>query len=152
MPVPFLKVCGAVSERANGLELGADDGRVKPYAFVELLARVRALTGGGRITPNATADARRTAVLSDRDSDRDGLAEHLARLAERFRRADPARTRGIDGVGSGLAIVRSIMTLHGGTFWAEPRLGHGDHRIARIPSARDDDPSISRRPASGDRW
>lgn len=43
VPVLFLTARGAVSERVKGLELGADDYLVKPYAFVELLARVRAL-------------------------------------------------------------------------------------------------------------
>ena len=42
-PVLFLTARGAVSDRVKGLELGADDYLVKPYAFTELLARVRAL-------------------------------------------------------------------------------------------------------------
>jgi two-component system copper resistance phosphate regulon response regulator CusR len=43
MPVLFLTARDAVSDRVKGLELGADDYLVKPYAFTELLARVRAL-------------------------------------------------------------------------------------------------------------
>lgn len=43
MPVLFLTARGDVSDRVKGLELGADDYLVKPYAFTELLARVRAL-------------------------------------------------------------------------------------------------------------
>jgi two-component system copper resistance phosphate regulon response regulator CusR len=42
-PVLFLTARGAVQDRVKGLELGADDYLVKPYAFSELLARVRAL-------------------------------------------------------------------------------------------------------------
>jgi two-component system, OmpR family, copper resistance phosphate regulon response regulator CusR len=42
-PVLFLTARGAIIDRVKGLELGADDYLVKPYAFVELLARVRAL-------------------------------------------------------------------------------------------------------------
>ena len=42
-PVLFLTARDAVSDRVKGLELGADDYLVKPYAFTELLARVRAL-------------------------------------------------------------------------------------------------------------
>jgi two-component system copper resistance phosphate regulon response regulator CusR len=41
--VLFLTARGAVHDRVKGLELGADDYLVKPYAFSELLARVRAL-------------------------------------------------------------------------------------------------------------
>jgi two-component system, OmpR family, copper resistance phosphate regulon response regulator CusR len=42
-PVLFLTARSAVPDRVRGLELGADDYLVKPYAFTELLARVRAL-------------------------------------------------------------------------------------------------------------
>ncbi len=42
-PVLFLTARGSVADRVKGLELGADDYLVKPYAFTELLARVRAL-------------------------------------------------------------------------------------------------------------
>ncbi len=40
-PVLMLTAVDGVSERVKGLELGADDYLVKPYAFSELLARVR---------------------------------------------------------------------------------------------------------------
>jgi len=40
--------------------------------------------------------------------------EHLPRLFDRFYRADPSRTRQNEGVGLGLAIVRSIVEAHGG--------------------------------------
>ncbi|QEL20474.1 DNA-binding response regulator [Limnoglobus roseus] len=42
-PVLFLTARDAVDDRVKGLELGADDYLVKPFAFAELLARVRTL-------------------------------------------------------------------------------------------------------------
>ena len=42
-PVLFLTARDAVDDRVKGLELGADDYLVKPFAFSELLARVRSL-------------------------------------------------------------------------------------------------------------
>jgi two-component system copper resistance phosphate regulon response regulator CusR len=42
-PVLFLTARDRVEDRVKGLELGADDYLVKPFAFSELLARVRAL-------------------------------------------------------------------------------------------------------------
>jgi two-component system heavy metal sensor histidine kinase CusS len=42
-------------------------------------------------------------------------AEHLPRLFERFYRCDPSRNQPDDSGGLGLAIVRSIMQLHGGS-------------------------------------
>jgi two-component system copper resistance phosphate regulon response regulator CusR len=49
MPVLFLTARDQVRERVQGLELGADDYMVKPFAFAELLARVRIhLRRGGK--------------------------------------------------------------------------------------------------------
>ena len=43
MPVLFLTARDSVEDRVKGLELGADDYLLKPFAFAELLARVRTL-------------------------------------------------------------------------------------------------------------
>ena len=50
-PVLSLSARGAVDDRVKGLEGGADDYLVKPFAFVELLARVRVLLRRGQPTP-----------------------------------------------------------------------------------------------------
>ncbi|MEY2543029.1 MAG: two-component system, OmpR family, copper resistance phosphate regulon response regulator CusR [Verrucomicrobiota bacterium] len=42
-PILFLTARDSVQDRVKGLELGADDYLVKPFAFPELLARVRSL-------------------------------------------------------------------------------------------------------------
>lgn len=46
-PVLFLTARDDVNDRVRGLELGGDDYLVKPFAFVELLARVRTLARRG---------------------------------------------------------------------------------------------------------
>ena len=46
-PVLFLTARDTVPERVKGLELGADDYLVKPFAFSEVLARVRSLLRRG---------------------------------------------------------------------------------------------------------
>ena len=48
MPVLFLTARDQVADRVKGLELGADDYLVKPFAFSELLARVRTLLRRGK--------------------------------------------------------------------------------------------------------
>lgn len=47
MPVLFFTARDSVDDRVKGLELGADDYLVKPFAFAELLARVRTLLRRG---------------------------------------------------------------------------------------------------------
>lgn len=47
-PVLFLTALDSVSDRVRGLELGADDYLVKPFAFSELLARVRTVLRRGQ--------------------------------------------------------------------------------------------------------
>lgn len=47
MPVLFLTARDAVADRVKGLELGADDYLVKPFAWAEFLARVRTLLRRG---------------------------------------------------------------------------------------------------------
>lgn len=47
-PVIILSARDTVEDRVRGLEIGADDYLVKPFAFTELLARIRALLRRGR--------------------------------------------------------------------------------------------------------
>lgn len=47
VPVLFLTARDEIDDRVRGLELGADDYLVKPFAFSELLARVRTLLRRG---------------------------------------------------------------------------------------------------------
>src|SRR5213594_2450775 len=53
IPVLILTARDAVQDRVTGLDAGADDYLVKPFAFPELLARIRALLRRGRAEPPA---------------------------------------------------------------------------------------------------
>jgi two-component system copper resistance phosphate regulon response regulator CusR len=68
-PVLFLTARDGVHDRVKGLELGADDYLVKPFAFSELLARVRSILRRGA--------ARQSTVLKVADLEID-LVRHRA--------------------------------------------------------------------------
>ena len=53
-PVLFLTARDSVPDRVHGLELGADDYLVKPFAFSELLARIRTILRRGPARQPAT--------------------------------------------------------------------------------------------------
>ena len=60
VPVLLLTARDAVEDRVRGLELGADDYLVKPFASAELVARIRALARRGSPKPAVLALGRLT--------------------------------------------------------------------------------------------
>ena len=54
LPILMLTARDATADRVRGLDMGADDYLVKPFAYDELLARVRALCGGVRKATRTT--------------------------------------------------------------------------------------------------
>jgi two-component system, OmpR family, response regulator len=71
-PVLVLSALGSVDDRVRGLKAGGDDYLTKPFAFVELLARIEALTR----RRTSTADATKLKVA---DLDFDLLARRVTR-------------------------------------------------------------------------
>ncbi|MBW7899497.1 Transcriptional regulatory protein CusR [Candidatus Brocadiaceae bacterium B188] len=49
MPVLLLTAKDSIEDKAHGLDLGADDYLVKPFSFIELVARIRALIRRGNV-------------------------------------------------------------------------------------------------------
>ncbi len=62
VPIIMVTASGAVTDRVVGLELGADDYVVKPFAAHEVIARIRAVMRRGR---RNTADERRRLTVRD---------------------------------------------------------------------------------------
>ncbi|HXG03883.1 MAG TPA: GAF domain-containing protein [Candidatus Binatia bacterium] len=87
-----------------------------------------------------------------RDSGRGIDAAFLPYVFERFRQADAGATRTASGLGLGLAIVRHIVELHGGTVKADsPGPGRGATFTVRLPVAAApaaEVPAEPRRPAA----
>src|SRR5512146_2109880 len=75
-PVLFLTARDHVEDRVKGLELGADDYLVKPFAFSELLARVRSLLRRGK--------AKEPEVMRVADLELDLLRRRVTRGGQRI--------------------------------------------------------------------
>ena len=77
MPVLFLTARDQVDDRVHGLELGADDYLVKPFAFAELLARVRTLLRRG-------SKGKESEILRAADLELDLLRRRVTRAGKRI--------------------------------------------------------------------
>ena len=77
LPVLFLTARDQVEDRVKGLELGADDYLVKPFAFSEFLARVRTLLRRGKSSLEPT-------VLQIADLELDLLRRRVQRGGRRI--------------------------------------------------------------------
>lgn len=112
LPTPILMLTArdAVADRVAGLEAGADDYLVKPFAMQELIARLHALTRRGKGADELLSYADLILDLSQRTVSRGSRAIELtgreAALLELMLR-DPGRTvtreRAIDEIWSGAA-------------------------------------------------
>jgi len=76
VPVLFLTARDQVTDRVKGLELGADDYLVKPFAFAELLARARTLLRRGK--------SKEAELLSVADLELDLLRRRVTRSGRRI--------------------------------------------------------------------
>ena len=81
-PVLFLTARDEIEDRVKGLDLGADDYLVKPFAFEELLARIRVLlrknSGSGEDTGNVLKIANLTVDCNKHEVFRDDVLIKLS--------------------------------------------------------------------------
>ena len=81
-PVLFLTARDEIEDRVKGLDLGADDYLVKPFAFEELLARIRVLlrknSGSGEDTGNVLKIANLTVDCNKHEVFRDDILIKLS--------------------------------------------------------------------------
>jgi CheY-like chemotaxis protein len=96
------------------LRISGDAGRLQQVVWNLLSNAVKFTPAGGRVTI-VLARSEDQAVIRVSDTGKGIRAEFLPYVFERFQQADSATTRLHGGLGLGLAIVRHLVELHGGT-------------------------------------
>ncbi len=125
-----------------GLALRIDCPPLADPAFVDrdmwekivlnLLSNAFKFTLEGRIVVTLGEDDGRI-VLDVRDTGSGIPEQELPRLFERFHRVEGTRGRTYEGSGIGLALVRELVHLHGGTIAAQSEPGKGTRFTVRLP-------------------
>lgn len=102
-----------------------DSARLQQVVSNLVANAVKFTSEGGRVTIRLACDP--TNVRLEVSDTGMGIDPHfLPHVFEKFRQADASPSRQHGGLGLGLAIVRQLVELHGGTVVAEsPGLGHG---------------------------
>jgi PAS domain S-box-containing protein len=136
MSQPLIRAAGhelSVSFAQQSLVVDADPVRIS-QVFANLLNNAAKYTEpGGRIQLSAQREGAE-AVVSVSDTGAGIPTEMLPRVFDLFTQIDHNLGRAMDGVGIGLALVRSLVTLHGGRVEARSDgPGRGAEFIVRLP-------------------
>ena len=117
--------------------ISADSGRLQQIIWNLLSNAVKFTPQGGRINVRVLQDGPNVKVTVN-DTGQGIDPEFLPRVFDRFRQADSSTTRSFGGLGLGLAIVRHLVELHGGTVSAESDgVGKGATFSASFPLLTD---------------
>jgi len=110
-----------------------DSGRLQQVIWNLVSNAVKFTSQGGRVEVRLE-QVDNHAQITVSDTGKGIHAEFLPHVFEYFRQADSATTRQFGGLGLGLAIVRQIVELHGGTVEAaSPGVGQGAIFTVRFP-------------------
>jgi signal transduction histidine kinase/ActR/RegA family two-component response regulator len=120
--------------------VSGDPDRLQQVVWNLLSNAVKFTPQGGRVDITLRR-GRAAAEIVVQDSGRGIEPEFIPYVFERFRQADSSPTRRHGGLGLGLAIVRHLVELHGGTVRAESQgLGRGSTFTVRLPAREEDIP------------
>jgi signal transduction histidine kinase/two-component SAPR family response regulator len=120
-------------ERLDDANLRGDPDRLRQVMANLFSNAIKFTPAGGRVAVSLAVDGA-DAVVRVRDTGQGVAKEFLPHLFERFRQADGGTTRAHGGLGIGLAIVRHLVEMHGGSVHAESDgEGLGTTFVLRFP-------------------
>jgi signal transduction histidine kinase len=115
-----------------------DPDRLRQVVQNLLHNAVRFTPAGGQVTvivKEETVDQDRWVTVEVEDDGPGIPAEDLSRIFEPFYRVDPSRSRASGGTGMGLAVVKLLVQVHGGSVRAENRPSGGSRFIVQLPAS-----------------
>jgi two-component system, OmpR family, heavy metal sensor histidine kinase CusS len=124
---PYAEELG-VALKCDGKGLVKADAILLRRAVANLIENALRFTPRGR---EVTLQVAEGGVVRIKDTGAGIAPEHLPRLFDRFYQVDPSRRE--SGTGLGLALVKSIMKLHGGTVSITSELGRGTEATLKFP-------------------
>jgi signal transduction histidine kinase/CheY-like chemotaxis protein len=134
---------------AGAGKLRADPDRLQQVVG-NLLSNAVKFTGSGGGIVVAVTESEGCAELTVQDTGQGIAPELLPHVFDRFRQGDSSSSRQTGGLGLGLALVREIVTLHGGTVSVRSGgPGLGTTFVVRLPAARPWSDAIDSAPAAG---
>lgn len=129
------RVTVVVAPAGPGLPLAWADPDRTAQVLVNLLSNaIQYSHPNGQVTVQAAAGEPGFVALTVRDDGPGIPAAALARLGERFYRADKARARSDGGSGLGLAIARALVAAQGGSLRIESQEGQGTAVTFTLPA------------------
>jgi two-component system OmpR family response regulator len=130
-PVLFLTALSGIDERVSGLEAGADDYLIKPFAFSELLARIEALA---RRPPIATVQTELR--VADLQLD---LVKRTATRGGRRIDLQPREFRLLEYLmkNAGRVVTRTMLLEHVWEFHFDPKTNIVETHISRLRAKMD---------------
>lgn len=116
-------------------DIFADKDRISQVVINLLSNAIKYTSHGGNIDINLS-ETDKSITFSIQDNGSGIPSEELPFIFERFYRADKSRNRKTGGTGIGLAIVKSIVTAHGGTVEVNSVLNEGSCFEITLPNAK----------------
>jgi PAS domain S-box-containing protein len=113
--------------------LRADPRAIRQCLLNLLSNAVKFTANGGRVMVAVETDDAET-VIKVSDTGIGIAAEDIPRLTHPFEQAEVSHPRPCKGTGLGLAVVRSLVDLHGGSMRIESRLGEGTTVTIALPT------------------
>jgi signal transduction histidine kinase/CheY-like chemotaxis protein len=125
------------SANSETATISGDSPRLQQIVWNLLSNAVKFTPQGGKINVRVEQDGT-NATVRVQDTGQGIEPQFLPHVFDRFRQADSSTTRTVGGLGLGLAIVRHLIELHGGTVSAESEgVGKGARFSAAFPLLTD---------------